>query len=94
MNTIGDCLTSIAAASMKISISLMLLRLMGRTAHWRKWFLWTLMFLTAVITIVTVFITFFQCRIPSAIWDLPLQAKTTCWSPTVLVDEAIFASGE
>ena len=94
MNTIGDAMTGVAAASMKISIALMLLRLMDRTARWRKWFLWTLMALTAAITIVTVFVTFFQCRNPQAIWKPALQASTTCWDPSVLVNEALAASGE
>ena len=93
VNTIGEALTPIAAGSMKISIALMLLRLIGRTARWQKWFLWALITSTAIISIITVFVTFFQCGNPQAIWNVALKAETTCSDLSVFVNEVFFVSG-
>ena len=92
VNTVGEGIVGISETFGKVAISLLLIRLMGRTSKWRRWFLWVLIALTVIICIITVFITFFQCRNPQAVWNIPLQATTTCWDKSVLTNEALFCS--
>lgn len=93
-NTIAQALVAISQAFGKNAVAFLLIRLIGVTSRWRKWFLWTLIVLTFVISIITVFITFFQCRNPEAIWNVSLRATTSCWDPSVLSNEAIACSGK
>lgn len=93
MNSIGADINSIAAALGKISIALLLIRIMGRTSLWRTWFLWTIIALTAIVAIIAVFFPLFICRDPQAVWNLAIQAKTKCWNVSVMADQAIAFSG-
>ncbi|KAI9654498.1 MAG: hypothetical protein M1821_006588 [Bathelium mastoideum] len=91
-NTIGEAVIGVSETFGKSAIALLLIRLVGRSSKWWKGFLWSLIAITAIICVVTVFITFFQCHNPQAIWNLPLRATTSCWDPSVLSNEAIACS--
>ena len=91
-STIGEGIIGVSETFGKVAIALLLLRFIDRTSTWRKRFLWTLIALTGIICIITVFITFFQCKNPQAIWTPALQATTECWNKSILTNEALFCS--
>ena len=78
----------------KVRIALLLLRVMDKTAAWRKWFLWIVMILTMCLAIVRAASFGLHCSNPDAFWvrtDKPLQY---CWTLQVQASLAIFQSGK
>ena len=77
----------------KVPIALLLLRVMGQTAVWRRWFLWILMVLTMCWAIIRVFSFGFHCSNPGAILDSG-NPHEYCWPVRVQAGLAIFQSSE
>ena len=78
----------------KISVALLILRLIGPLTFWRRWFLYLIIFLSPVIGILTVIFEFASCDPPRALW-VPLSQipGARCWNPESLNDWNIFAGG-
>ena len=76
-----------------MSVAFLLLRLLGPSSFWRKWFLYVNLVLNFVFGSLTVIFTFAQCNPPRALWEgttkLP-HAK--CWNPASQLDFSIFSS--
>ncbi|KAI0006846.1 hypothetical protein F4779DRAFT_545928 [Xylariaceae sp. FL0662B] len=72
----------------KISVVLLLQRLMGPTATFRKWFLWVNMALFSASMVVSSILSFAQCNPPRALWtEVP---GATCLDPSIQADFAEF----
>ncbi|KAH7309199.1 integral membrane protein [Stachybotrys elegans] len=73
-----------SAAFGKVSIALLLIRLMNRNKVYEA-FLWVLIFLLFAITLVLVIITFAQCTPVTFLWDrvrVP-PPSGNCWDPAI-----------
>lgn len=77
----------------KMSVAFLILRLLGPSAFWRKWFLYINLVLNFVLGSLTAIFTFAQCNPPRALWvgtaKLP-HAK--CWNPSSQLDFSLFSS--
>lgn len=84
----------IGFATGKLSVGVLLWRVVGSTTFWRKWSLCFAVMVAFVLSIVLIALTFAQCSPPRALWEQSLvaQGKATCWSPSVIANSAIFLS--
>ena len=78
----------------KISVALLILRIIGPNTTWRKLLLWGLMVSVFLINAVDCILTFVQCDPPKALWDSQLVSMglAKCWDSKVQSDFAIFLS--
>ena len=77
----------------KMSVAFLLLRLLGPSAFWRKWFLYVNIVLNFVLGSLTSIFTFAQCDPPRALWEGPSKLPhAKCWNPTSQLDFSIFSS--
>lgn len=80
-------------ATGKISVALLLLRIMGTRTKWRKIILYFIMISVFITNSIACIISFAQCNPPKALWNPQLAAiPGTCWEPHVQSDYAIFMS--
>ncbi|KHN94962.1 uncharacterized protein MAM_07189 [Metarhizium album ARSEF 1941] len=81
-------------ATGKVSVGLLLLRVIWDTAYWRKRLVMFAMGSAFVIAAINVVLTFVQCSPVEALWapGLIAQGKATCWPPAVQTGFAIFLS--
>ncbi|KAL1877878.1 hypothetical protein Daus18300_002231 [Diaporthe australafricana] len=75
-------------AFVKLSISFLLLRIIGPQARWSKWFLYVNMVLFTTTMIVASILTFVQCDPPRALWEEVPGAK--CWDASIQAGFATF----
>ncbi|KAG5980691.1 hypothetical protein E4U55_003774 [Claviceps digitariae] len=82
-------------ATGKLSIGILLWRVVGSATFWRKWLLCFTLALALIFSVINVVLTYAQCSTPEALWDYALVAegKATCWSPNIQVNFALFLSG-
>ncbi|KAG5924713.1 hypothetical protein E4U42_004565 [Claviceps africana] len=82
-------------ATGKLSIGILLYRVVGSASFWRKWLLCLAIALGMVFSVVNVVLTYAQCSRPEALWDRALVAegKADCWSPIVQLRFSLFLSG-
>ena len=83
-------------ATGKISVALVILRIMGKS-KWRKAFLvYGAMIGSLVICTITVILTFVQCRPVSALWNtqLVVMGQATCWPPHRQSNFSLFTGSE
>lgn len=93
LNFANQAIAALAQGLSKISIALLLLRLFNATTYRaRKLVLWFVIGLTAVNAILQVFVTFFQCQNPQALWKPELAKTTKCWNPHTQPNIAIYTS--
>ena len=76
----------------KTSVAFLMLRIIGPTTVWRKWFLYINIGLYIILSIVSCVFTFVRCDPARALWQLVPTAK--CWAPRIFADVDIFQSGE
>ena len=83
-----------AFATGKISIALLLLRLIGPKTIWRKWILYSTIISVFIINALGCILTFVQCNPPYALWTPQLVAAghASCWNPQVQSNYAMFLS--
>jgi hypothetical protein len=67
----------------KVAVSLLIVRLLDRTAHWKIWVLHGISVWTMLNTLIMIVLTFAQCKDVRALWNPVIKAKTTCWKPSV-----------
>lgn len=75
-------------AFVKLSISFLLLRILGPHAKWSRWFLHVNMVLFTATMVVASILTFVQCDPPRALWEPVPGAK--CWDPSIQAGYATF----
>ncbi|KAI3394965.1 hypothetical protein diail_2023 [Diaporthe ilicicola] len=75
-------------AFVKLSISFMLLRILGPQAKWSRCFLYVNMILFTITMAVASILTFVQCDPPRALWEAVPGAK--CWDASVQAGYATF----
>ncbi|KAG6000897.1 hypothetical protein E4U43_001466, partial [Claviceps pusilla] len=82
-------------ATGKLSIGILLWRVVGSASFWRKWLLCLALASAFIFSVVNVALTYAQCSKLEALWNRALLAegKATCWSPTVQLNFALFLSG-
>ena len=93
INWITQPVAIYARVSGKVSVALLIWRIMGRS-KWRNAFLlYGAMLGSFVICTVAVILTFAQCRPVTALWDpeLVVMGKATCWPPQRQIRFSIFA---
>ena len=85
----------VCLATGKVSVALLLLRLLGPSAFWRKWFLYISIVLTLVFGILTAIFTFVQCNPVRTLWEGPLKnPHAKCWNPTSQLAFSLFSSSK
>ena len=77
-------------ATAKISVALLILRIMGPNSVWRKWILYGCMASVFIINAIGSILTFVQCNPPRALWTPNIHSH--CWDPKIQSDYAIFLS--
>jgi hypothetical protein len=75
----------------KASIALLLMRLMGADALWRKRFLWLNMIIFFIVTILSTIFDLVSCKPISANWQP--ESDASCWPLSINQDWATFLSG-
>lgn len=86
-NFISQPFGAMAVAFGKISVGLLILRIMGPNTFWHKWFIYVNLFIYMIITIISCVFIFTQCTPAKGLWDPSLNAK--CWDPDISVDVTI-----
>ena len=92
INWITQPVAIYALASGKVSVALLIWRIMGRS-KWRKAFLlYGAMIASFVVCTIAIILTFVQCRPVTALWDpeLVVMGKATCWPPQRQINFSIF----
>ena len=79
-------------ATGKISVALLILRIIGPSSTWRKWILYITMASVFIINALGCIITFVQCDPPRALWAADMSSH--CWDPKIQSDYAIFLSSK
>lgn len=81
-------------ATGKISVALLILRIIGPNSFWRRWILYFAMVTVFILNSIDCIITFTQCNPPKALWEpqLVAEGKAKCWNPHIQADYAIFLS--
>lgn len=81
-------------ATGKLSVAVLLWRVVGSTTFWRKWFLCFATISALLISIVNIVLTFTQCSPVEALWNQQLlkEGQAKCLSPSIQINFAIFLS--
>ena len=83
-------------ATGKISVGLLLLRIIGPNTVWRKWILYFSITTAFIFSAINVVLTFVQCTPVAGLWNPALLAsgEAHCWDPSIQAHFAEFLSGE
>jgi hypothetical protein len=84
-------------ATGKVSVGILLLRVIGSTStFWRKWILCFAVVTAFLASAVNVILTFAQCSPAEALWNpqLVVEGKAKCWPPSIQTNFAIFVSSK
>ena len=77
----------------KLSVTFLILRILGPASFWRKWFLYVNIVLNFVFGSLTAIFTFAQCNPPRALWEGPTKLPhAKCWDPTSQLDFSLFSA--
>lgn len=89
---IGQPWVIMGFATGKISVGLLMLRILGSSTVWRKLILFFAVGGAFVFSVLNIIFTYAQCRPVQALWDPSLLAngQATCWDPKIQTDFAIF----
>ncbi|KAI9882289.1 MAG: hypothetical protein M1823_005967 [Watsoniomyces obsoletus] len=89
LNWIAQPIAIFAFATSKMSIAILILRVMG-TSLWRRWLLYFVIFSSFVVAAVGSVLTFVQCKPSRALWTPSLAGTAKCWNPAVQTRYAVF----
>lgn len=79
----------------KVSVAFLILRLLGPSAFWRRWFLYVISVLTIVIGALTSIFTFAQCNPARALWEGPIKnPDAKYWAPSSQLGFSIFSGSK
>lgn len=78
----------------KISVALLILRIIGPFTVYRKYILYFTMLSVFCINAIVCILIYAQCTPPRALWEPQLIAagEARCWNPNIVTDYAIFLS--
>ena len=82
-------LAFMAIAVSRISVALLVLRIVGLST-WRKRFLWFTIISTLVITVAVCILIFCGCKPVEGLWNPFIQSN--CWDPFIVTNLTIFSS--
>ena len=91
INYITQGISIMAVGTGKISVALLILRIMGKSSV-RKAFLYFSMATSFLLCGLGVITTYVQCKPVMALWDP--HVKGDCWNPSVQSNLSIFIGGE
>ena len=95
VNWISQPFNIMSIGTGKISVSFLILRLLGPSAFWQKWFLYINIVLTFVINSLTSIFTFTQCNPARALWEGPAKVPhAKCWDPSTQLDFSLFCGSK
>ena len=78
----------------KISVALMILRMIKRSYLWTRRLLWAVIVTCVAIFIISYTLFFAQCHPLKAWWTSPLMVKTNCWDMSVGKIFGVFSGSE
>ncbi|KAL9596856.1 MAG: hypothetical protein Q9219_005526 [cf. Caloplaca sp. 3 TL-2023] len=78
----------VPSATAKISVALLLLRIIGPGMTWQKWALYFIMASVSIASAISVITIYVQCDPPRSLWQHVPHAK--CWAPAIQADIGIF----
>lgn len=83
-------------ATGKISIGLLILRIIGPNTVVRKWLLYVALSLSVIFSIIDIVLTFAQCNPPRALWvsSLVTEGEATCLDSRIQSNFALFLGCE
>lgn len=81
-----------ALATSKVSVAILMLRIMSSTMVWRRRFLYFSVISVLTVSVIVSILNFAQCNPPKALWTFVPGAK--CWDPRVLPDIAVFVASK
>ena len=84
-------LQTMAVCMAKVSVALLLLRIVGFST-WRRWTLYGCIVLSFIIGVTLSITIFLQCSPPRALWNDTVPAR--CWSTVAKQSILILGSGE
>lgn len=88
LNWLGQPFAIIAIGLAKVSVALLLLRLIGPKPRWPRHFLYFTMISSMIISIIAIIVTFVQCSPSKALWEPTISHH--CWNPHIQLRLAIF----
>ena len=91
-NFLSQPIGAMAPVFGKISVGLLMLRIMGPNTVWRKWFVYGNLAIYMAISFLMVITTFVQCSPSRALWEM--VPVSSCWNPNISVDLTILQSDE
>ncbi|KAF7885516.1 uncharacterized protein EAF02_004025 [Botrytis sinoallii] len=87
-NYILQCWGISAFTPSKLSVGLLLIRILHPIRGWKFWTIVTIMTLMTIINTLDSILTYAQCNPPKALWEPTVKAH--CWNPTVQANFSIF----
>ncbi|KAF7528052.1 hypothetical protein G7054_g10244 [Neopestalotiopsis clavispora] len=74
----------------KLSISVLFLKLLGPKDKWQRWFLYVNMVLFTIVFVLASIFSFVQCNPPRALWEV--VPGSSCWDPAIQANWGTFGS--
>ncbi|KAI1813504.1 hypothetical protein GGS20DRAFT_475997 [Poronia punctata] len=93
MNFVTRPFGIVTVASAKISIALLILRILrNSTSKTIRYALYSSTAINTIISALDTIFTFAQCDIPAALWDSSLAPQAHCWEPYIKANFAVVAA--
>lgn len=83
-----QCFGILAMIPPKVSVSLLIIRVMHPLKGWRFWTIMASIAFMTLISILNAIFTYVQCIPPKALWDHRIRGK--CWNPLTQANFSIF----
>ncbi|KAG6004985.1 hypothetical protein E4U21_000557 [Claviceps maximensis] len=93
---IGQPFIVLGFATGKLSIGILLWRVVGSATCWRKWLLCFVVALALALSVANVVLMYVQCSRVEALWNWDLVAghgRERCWDPRIVVYFSLIVSG-
>ena len=87
LNWISQPFEIMAIGTGKVSVALLLLRVLGPKNRYKKWFLWFLIASTLTVCAIGIIFTFAQCQPVARLWNPTVEGH--CLDPMIQANEAL-----
>lgn len=87
LNWISQPFEIMAIGTGKVSVALLLLRVLGPKNRYKKWFLWFLIASTLTVCAIGIIFTFAQCQPVARLWNPTVEGH--CLDPSIQANEAL-----
>lgn len=91
-NVLSQPFGAMGTALGKCSVGLLILRIMGPSSFWRKWFIYGNMATLMAVTMSAALTILIQCAPTKALWEIVPGSK--CWNPNIALDISLAQSCE